>query len=205
MLVIAWASQNVHCNAGHERRCCQGCFGPLPLPPDLVQLAAIAGKAGASQKQVATPQHKRIPVKYYAHYHCVGAARTICKTAGLVLGPPSGMHSPPTTALAFLLLQRLMLSQALDDVCSSPAAFISALAEPDISEGPGSPNSSSPMRSHGFDIERVNQIYRAILQVCGSFKPVDSISSSVCLLPQHWVARSAGRGRFGRLWDSCGP
>ena len=59
-----------------------------------------------------------------------------------------------------------MLSQALDDVCSSPAAFISALAEADISEGPGSPNSSSPMPSHGFDIERVNQIYRAILQVC---------------------------------------
>ena len=67
MLVVAWAGQNVRWNAGHERRCCQGCFGPLPLPPDLVQLAAIAGKAGASQKQVATPQRKRNSVECYAH------------------------------------------------------------------------------------------------------------------------------------------
>ena len=114
------------------------------------------------------------------------------------------MHSPPTTAKATLLLQSLMLSQALDDVCSSPAAFISALAEPDISEGPGSPNSSSPMPSHGFDIERVNQIYRAILQVGGSFKPDNDISNSVCFLLQHCVASSAGRGSFGHLWAAAG-
>ena len=44
------------------------------------------------------------------------------------------------------------------------------------------------MRSHGFDIERVNQIYRAILLVCGSLKPVDSISSSVCPLPHGWLS-----------------
>ena len=55
VLLDAQVAQLLLCNAGHERRCCQGCFGPLPLPPDLVQLAAIAGKPGASQKQVAAP------------------------------------------------------------------------------------------------------------------------------------------------------
>ena len=107
----------------------------------------------------------------YGHYLFSRAACDVCKTADWAFGSPqshalSFYHSLLNRATLFL--QRLMLNQALDDVCSSPAAFISALAEPDLSEGPGSPNSSSPMRSHGFDIEHVNQIYRAILQVCGS-------------------------------------
>ena len=46
--------------AGTERRQCLGCFNPLPLPPDLIQLAESASKSGASHKQVplrlATPQ-----------------------------------------------------------------------------------------------------------------------------------------------------
>ena len=159
----------MHWNAGHERRCCQGCFGPLPLPPDLVQLAAIAGKAGASQKQVAVPQLVRNPVKC-CDLHliemaaCSGWQISRLDFLDFIITRSFLLHS--LSSKLILLLQRLMLSQALDDVCSSPAAFISALAEPDLSEGPGSPNSSSPMPSHGFDIKRVNQIYRAILQVC---------------------------------------
>lgn len=62
-------------------------------------------------------------------------------------------------------MQRMLLTQALEDVCSSPAALISVMAGPDNPEGPGSPNRSSPTPTHGFDIERVNQTYKAILQV----------------------------------------
>ena len=63
-------------------------------------------------------------------------------------------------------VQRVMLTQAIEDVCSSPAALMSVMADPEPAEGPGSPNRSSPGPIHGFSIERVNQTYRAILQVC---------------------------------------
>ena len=62
-------------------------------------------------------------------------------------------------------MQRIMLIQAIEDVCSSPAALISVMAGPEDPEGPGSPNRSSPTPSHGFNIDRVNQTYKAILQV----------------------------------------
>ena len=58
-----------------------------------------------------------------------------------------------------------MLTQAIEDVCSTPAALISVMAGPEDPEGPGSPNCSSPTPKHGFSIDRVNQTYRAILQV----------------------------------------
>ena len=85
------------------------------------------------------------------------------------------------------MLQRLMLTQAIEDVCSSPAALISVMAGPEDPEGPDSPNRSSPTPNHGFSIERVNKTYRAILQVpacpdllcCTAFmcsRPIDKIS-----------------------------
>lgn len=93
------------------------------------------------------------------------------------------------------MLQRLMLTQAIEDVCSSPAALISVMAGPEDPEGPGSPNRSSPTPNHGFSIERVNQTYRAILQVpacrdllcCTALmysRPTDTTShpAGVCLL-----------------------
>ena len=63
-------------------------------------------------------------------------------------------------------MQRLILSQAIEDVCSSPGALMCVMADPELPEGPGSPNRSTPMPNHGFSIERINQTYRAILQVC---------------------------------------
>ena len=63
-------------------------------------------------------------------------------------------------------MQRLILSQAIEDVCSSPGTLICAMADPELPEGPGSPNRSRPMPNHGFSIERINMTYRAILQVC---------------------------------------
>ena len=53
-----WRDQNVRYSelvAGSERRHCLGCFNPLPLPPDLIQLADVASKPGASHKQVPSP------------------------------------------------------------------------------------------------------------------------------------------------------
>lgn len=48
----AWLSTIRTAGAGTERRQCLGCFNPLPLPPDLIQLAESASKSGASHKQV---------------------------------------------------------------------------------------------------------------------------------------------------------
>ena len=46
-------AQVMSVGAGGERRYSLGCFKPLPLPPDLIHLASVASKAGASEKQVS--------------------------------------------------------------------------------------------------------------------------------------------------------
>lgn len=50
--MITYQPQAMSVRAGSEKRSSLGCFNPLPLPPDLIHLASVASKAGASEKQV---------------------------------------------------------------------------------------------------------------------------------------------------------